>query len=170
MAPTERIGGASIGSGGDGLREAWHPRLQRLYQYWQDIHPPDGLPGRQHFDPIDIPNLLSNLWLLEVQREPFRLRYRLAGTSIVYAAQREVTGQWLDDVRPQVRAIPEYFDRYRAVVDTKMPSWRRGPPNFQLDAIFASVENVFLPLARDGQNVDMILAGTVYFRIDKTEF
>jgi hypothetical protein len=170
MAPAERVGGASPDSGGIALRDAWHPRLQRLHQYWLDIHPTDGLPGRQHVDPIDIPDLLSNLWLLEVQREPFRLRYRLAGTSIVYAAKREVTGQWLDDVRPQVRTIPGYFDRYRAIVETKEPSWRRGPPNFQMNAYFVSLQNLFLPLARDGRNVDMILAGTVYFRFDNSEF
>jgi hypothetical protein len=170
MGRPERMSEASIDSGGDALRDAWHPRLQRLHQYWQDIHPTDGLPGRQHFDPIDIPDLLPNLWLLEVQREPFRVRYRLAGTSIVRAIQREVTGQWFDDVRPEARAIPGYFDRFRAVVETKTPSWRRGPPKFPLDAIFASLENVSLPLARDGQNVDMILAGTIFFRIDKTEF
>ena len=170
MAPAEHISGAWIASDSNALRGAWHPRLRRLHQYWLDIHPPEGLPGRQHFDPTDIPDLLSNLWLLEVQREPFRLRYRLAGTSIVYAAKREVTGQWLDDVRPQVGQISGYFDRYRAVVESKKPSWRRGPPNFQLDANFVSLENLFLPLARDGQNVDMILAGTVYFRFDKSEF
>jgi hypothetical protein len=89
--------------------------------------------------------------------------------SNVRAIKREVTGHWLDDVQ-EARAIPGYFDRFRAVVETKAPSWRRSPPNFQLDAIFASLEDVFLPLARDGQTVDMILTGTIFFRIGKTEF
>jgi hypothetical protein len=163
------MSGELIDSGGDAPRDAWHPRIARLYEYWQAIHPPDGLPGRQHFDPTDTRDLLPDLSLLEVQREPFRVRYRLAGTNIVRAIKREVTGHWLDDVQ-EARAIPGYFDRFRAVVETKAPSWRRGPPHFQLDAIFASLEDVFLPLARDGQTVDMILTGTIFFRIGKTEF
>ena len=37
----------------------WHPRVARLYRYWLSIHPPGGgLPGRQHFDPVDVPELL----------------------------------------------------------------------------------------------------------------
>jgi hypothetical protein len=156
--------------GDEASYDAWHPRLKRLYEYWKAIHPPQGLPGRQEFDPAALPDLLPSLWILDVQREPFRLRYRLVGTSIVCSAPGGLTGQWLDDVRPEIRDMPGYFDRHLAVVETKLPSWRRGPPHFQLGAAVASLENLFLPLARDGQYVDMILAATVYYRFDKTQF
>jgi hypothetical protein len=157
-------------SGDESSRDAWHPRLKRLYEYWKAIHPPRGLPGRQEFDPSAVPDLLPNLWMLDVQREPFRLRYRLVGTSIVCSAPGGLTGRWLDDLRPEIRDIPGYLDRHRAVVETKIPSWRRGPSPFRHDVAFASLENLFLPLARDGQQVDMILAETVYYRFDKTQF
>jgi len=155
---------------GDERSRDWHARLQSLYEYWKAIHPPRGLPGRDEFDPTAVPDLLPNLWILDVQREPFRLRYRLVGTSIICTAPGGLTGRWLDDVRPEIKDIPGYFDRHRAVVETKVPSWRRGPARFQIDPAFASLENLFLPMARDGQHVDMILAGTVYYRLDTTEF
>jgi hypothetical protein len=169
MKEVERVTRASTDTGSDAPRDSWHPRLRRLHQYWLDVHPPEGLPRRQHFDPIDVPELLPNLWLLDVQREPFRLRYRLAGTRVVLAGRREVTGQWLDDARPQVKAIPGYFDRFRAVVETKMPSRRRGVSDFKLDQAVSLRENLFLPLAGDELNVDMILGITIYFRNDMTE-
>src|SRR5260221_5919515 len=157
-------------SGDESSRDAWHPHLKRLYEYWKAIHLPRGLPGRQEFDPSAVPDLLPNLWIMDVQREPFRLRCRLVGTSIISSAPGGLTGKWLDDVRPEIRDIPGYFDRHRAVVETKIPSWRRGPSRFEIDAAYASLENLFLPLARDGQQVDMILAATIYYRHNGTEF
>jgi hypothetical protein len=51
MGPLERLNAASTDDGGDARREIWHPRLQRLHQYWRAIHLTDG--ERQHFDPTD---------------------------------------------------------------------------------------------------------------------
>jgi hypothetical protein len=157
-------------SGDESSRDAWHPRIKRLYEYWKAIHPPLGLPGRQEFDPSAVPDLLPNLWILDVQRQPFRLRYRLVGTSIPCSAPGGLTGQWLDDVRPAIKDIPGYFDRHREVVETKMPSWRYGGSRLQRDVAFASLENLFLPLAGNWQDVDMILAATIYYRRNGTEF
>jgi hypothetical protein len=161
---------AEESSGDESSREAWHPRLKRLHDYWKAIHKPAGLPGRQDFDPVAIADLLPNVWMLDVQREPFRLRYRLVGTSIACSAPGGLTGRWLDEVKPESRTIPGYFDRHRAVVETGMPSWRRGRSYSQTDATFASLENLFLPMARDGRDVDMILAATIYYRFDATQF
>ena len=145
---------------------AWHPRAARLYRYWQSVAPPDALPGRRHFDPIDIPELLSCIWLLDVQRHPFRLRYRLAGTAIVEALGREVTGQWLDEAHPRVREEAAFFVRYRGVVENGEPSWRKGLPRLWTHRDFGNIENLLLPLAQDGRSVDMLCAFTVFYRRD----
>src|SRR5260370_4780571 len=73
-------------SGDESSRDAWHPRIKRLYEYCKAIHPPLGLPGRQEFDPSAVPDLLPSLWMLDVQRQPFRLRYLLLGTSLPCSA------------------------------------------------------------------------------------
>lgn len=85
---------------------SWHKRTRDLFCYWTSVHPAKGLPGRQHIDPLDIPDLLPGLWLLDVQHDPFRLRYRLVGTAIVQAYGRETTGQWLDESHPQLTSNP----------------------------------------------------------------
>lgn len=104
------MGNSEIGASLD--TSLWHPRAQRLYGYWRSIAPQGALPGRQHFDPMDVPDLLSCLWLLDVQRDPFRLRYRLAGTAIVEAIGREVTGQWLDEAHPHIEDRGGFLARY----------------------------------------------------------
>lgn len=38
-----------------------YPQLQRLLDYWKAKGPAGALPGRQHIDPLDLPDLLSNI-------------------------------------------------------------------------------------------------------------
>ena len=60
-----------------------HADIKLFYEYWRSITPEGRLPGRQHFDPISIPQLLSNLWLIEVHREPLRFWRRLVVLPLV---------------------------------------------------------------------------------------
>lgn len=135
--------------------DTWKPRIRRLHDYWRAIHPPEGLPGRQHFDPMAVTDLLPHIWLLDVQLEPFRLRYRLTGTAMVESHRRELTGLWLDEAHPHLNNLPDYNARYRRVVAERQPSWRRGRPF--MDHHHRIVENIVLPLATDGCRVDILL-------------
>lgn len=147
----------------------WHPRTTRLYRYWRSIRPRAGaLPGRQHFDPVAVPELLPGMWLLDVARDPFRLRYRLCGTGVVEAIGHEVTGLWFDEAHPDAAADARFLERYRKVVEHGEPNWRKGPPRLWTHRDFALVENLLLPLARDGRGVDMLCAYSVLYRPDGT--
>lgn len=174
----DRIQTSPVGqSSGDAIASAsvpdvdqWHPRVRELYSHWLAIHPPVGLPGRQHLRPADIPGLLPYIWMLDVHREPFRLKYRLAGTRIVDALKREVTGMWLDDAHPHIRDDEAYLERYRRVALHKEVRWRRGTPVFKQDQHVAELENLILPLATDGECVDILLIITVRYRNDGREY
>ena len=48
------------------------PRLQRLYEYWRSKVRDRRLPARADIDPLDIPDLLSNLVLIDVVGEGLR--------------------------------------------------------------------------------------------------
>jgi hypothetical protein len=138
----------------------WHPEVRGIFNYWRARHPEHGLPGRQHLDPADVVRLLPGIWLLDVQRLPFRLRYRLVGTRIVSSIGREVTGLWMDEAHPDSSRRPDYFQRYERVVESGQPSWRRGRPQLWIHEDYTYLENLVLPLARDGRTVDMLLAFT----------
>lgn len=141
----------------------WHPRIAQFFVYWRMIRPDDGrLPGRQHFDPLAIHSLLPGVWLLDVQREPFRLRYRLIGTEAVEAVGAEVTGKWMDEAHAAIGRTPGYLGRYHDVVELKVPSWRRGTPQLWTHKKYATLENIVAPLASDGINVDMLACLTVF--------
>jgi len=154
----------------DILRQALHPKIRRLIEYWQAIHPGNGMPGRQHMDPLDIPDLLPNVWLVDVEREPdLRLRYRLIGTNVAQAFDHDTTGEYLDVTH----------DRYRDgqvrinildVIRERTPAWRIGRPKLWRLQDFLRLERIYLPLAGDGRTVDMVLALTVFLDRFGTEF
>jgi hypothetical protein len=143
-----------------------HPRISRLFATWKSRHRPAGLPGYTSFASGDLDELRPGLWVVEVQREPFRLRYRTVGSRVVEALGRDVSGMWLDEAHPTGR--PKYAERAMAVVRTGVPSWRRGPPLLWQHALYTKLENLILPLADDGATIDTLLMLTVFYRADGT--
>lgn len=144
-----------------------HAKLHRFYTYWQSIHPAEGMPGRQHVDPLKIPNLLPGIWLVDVTK-PLQLRYRLIGTRVVEAMGADMTGLWLDEAHPDVARDPKYLSRAQDVVNTGIPSWRRGSPYLWRHEVYGDIENLMVPLARDSRSVDMLMVLTVFYRPDGT--
>jgi len=139
-------------------------RLRQFHEYWLSIAPGGGrLPGRQHFDPLHIPALLPWVWLLDIHRNPLRFRYRVTGTEHRRVSGRDATGQWMHELHPNFESFASYPE-FIALADRAVPSYRRGQPVFPISDDVREIERLMLPLARDGQGVDMLLAITIYHR------
>jgi hypothetical protein len=143
-------------------------QFRRMRDYLAGVAPPGKLPGRQHIDPLAIRALLSFTNLVDVERTDgnIRFRFRLIGTLQSTAAGREVSGQYLENA-----VLPEYFERIRgnmiAVLETREAVYDRfGMPHPGRD--FIDTERVYFPLARDGENVDMLLILNAYPDEEKT--
>lgn len=144
-----------------GLPADCNATIKAAVAYWLSIKPEHGLPGRQHLDPVDIPNLLSNVWLIDVDRSPLRFVFRLVGTGVVEYFGSDPTGRRLDDVFDDFEQTVAYKD-FCHVIDEATPRWRRGTPVlFHLEK-FSRIERVYLPLARNGRDVDMIFCVSVF--------
>ena len=147
-----------------------HPKICEMIRLYRSIMPSDRLPGRQHFDPMVIPHLLPNVWLVDVLDGPEpRFRYRLMGTRVAQAFAADITGRMFDEVHPGFATNP-----MRAflidVVRTRRPDHRSGTPNaWPVDELL-SLERIFLPLASNGADVDIVLALTIFMRRDGIEF
>jgi hypothetical protein len=89
-------------------------RLRSLYEYWVALgRAAGGLPPLQSFDPLHLPRLLSNLWILEVAQDTHRFRMRLAGESINAVYRRNIGGQYFSDVfqSSEVALMVERYSR-----------------------------------------------------------
>jgi hypothetical protein len=136
-------------------------RVAELHQLWQNIRPGPGLlPGRQHFDPLSVPKLLRWMYLVEIEPELLRFRYRLLGTEHVFALGRDVTGEWLDEAHPAFAASPAY-PQFLATASGQL-AFYRGPPTYYFERDHLEIERLLLPLARDGRKIDMVLGITVF--------
>jgi hypothetical protein len=140
-----------------------HASARSLLTYWQRIHPPHGLPGRQHFDPAAVASLLPNIVLVEVHRDPLRFRYRLLGSRVDAVNGKALSGMWLDEAYADHPNAAPLLSEYRQLVETGGPAWRRGNPNVVPEPGCQTIEVLRLPLASDGTTVDMVLGITLYF-------
>lgn len=146
---------------GFGLPEHCDPRIKELVSHWNGLRPDGGLPGRQHLDPVRIPSVLANIWLVDVQREPMRFRFRLVGTRVVEFLGRDPTGRWIDDVYPSFTGTPVEME-FVACATTGELRWRRGAPMMEASKDYVQVERIALPLAANGSDVDMLLCLSLY--------
>ncbi len=145
--------------------EAEEPGFAELFAYWRDCGPAGRLPGRQHIDPLRFPrDLLPRIILFDVEREGGlpRFRFRLAGTHFVELCGQEPRAKWLDemDLLPDGDRI---IGALRAVLTTGAPALYAAPltlPN--RSQVWA--KRLALPLARDGETIDMVLATYLLFR------
>lgn len=149
-----------------GLDEPLPPcdeRIFVLHDYWRQIRPPGAsMPGRQHFSPEAVPRFLPMIRLYDVCRDPLRFRYRLVGTELVRTSGRDLTGQWFDEAAPAAYAARSLANLV-FVASGQGYCYRRGFPLFMIgDKDHLTSERIMLPLASDGQMVDIILAMTVH--------
>lgn len=143
-----------------------HAKIHALYRYWDSLRPADGLPARKAFDPTEIPDLLPNIWLIDIIPPVPRFRYRLVGTAIVAARGYDQTGGFLDQEVADFPQSQTFTDLQKVMAG--MVSWRKGVPDklHRLNEIY-SLERIFLPLAFDGSNVDIVVALTLYQSLER---
>src|SRR5258708_20399092 len=94
-------------SGDERARDAWHPHLKRLYEYWKSIHPPRGLPGRQEFDPSAVLVLLPIFWILTFKLDRFPLPSGFFGPTFASPPPGELPGNWAASLDLHTRTFPD---------------------------------------------------------------
>lgn len=138
------------------LNKLHHSAHVRMYEYWSSKSPSGRLPGRQHLDPVEIPDLLFNLALIDVVRSDrgCRFRYRLAGTGIAGRAGRDPTGKCFEELYDG-EYLRKANSTYQSIVETGLPftSSRKFPVGKEC----LSYDRLILPLARDGETVDILV-------------
>ena len=116
------------------------------------------LPGRSEFDPLEMPELLPNLTLFDVERAPLRFRIRLVGTAIVAAMGKDTTGFYLD----QLDRIESVERRARELVESKTPYFLSDQPLSWTHRDYRTYSVLGLPLAADGATIDMLLYSMLF--------
>ncbi len=137
------------------------PKLRQLLAYWEHARPGTALPGRKDIDPIEIPRLMPHVALLDVLRDPLDYRYRLVGTNIVAMTGYDRTGKRAREIFPA--AVMEATVRLLENLVAKRKPLAFAGRMFWIGKDYRHFEALVLPLASDGQTVDMAIMG-LHFR------
>lgn len=132
---------------------------EEILGYWRSRRERGRLPGRAHIDPEDIKRHLPTISLIDVRPSDGLVareyRLRLAGTGLYGVYGGEITGKRLDDVYAP-EAVAYWRGELDQIVEERRPgvgchslAWRGAP--------HLSILWLRLPLAGDGDRVDMIL-------------
>jgi len=136
-------------------------RLTRLHQYWSAKRGDRPAPRRADIDPpLDIPDLLPILTLIEVLRDPLQFRLRLVGTGVVQALGRDGTGRFVDESLYGSDA-PAIVATYRRMIEEVRPFQRRSRLTWNGTA-WQVLDAIELPLIDDDGRVRMILGGNCF--------
>jgi hypothetical protein len=133
-------------------------RLREIYGYWRSRGAGGRLPARARINPLDIPKLLPFVFLVDVERDPQRFRFRLVGTQICTWAGRDTTGFYTDEERYGERG-PDISREYGEVVTRRQPMYREQKAR-RPERDYMYYQKLVLPLSSDGEHVDMLFCAT----------
>jgi hypothetical protein len=154
-------------AGEPGASPITDPRLRQAHDYWRCKVAGRAMPRRADIDPTEIPKLLPDVMLVDVLPHG-RYRYRLIGTENAQAHGMNATGRYLDEVLPG----PEYKAHVIALYDESVASRRA----LYSECLFMAPQQraperhtkvLFMPLAEDSDNVNMVFVMQVFFYIDE---
>lgn len=72
----------------------------RVWEYWNSKKRGKRAPTRQDIDPFDLPDLLPQLLLVDVETEPLRFRYRLSGSQADNIHGHPLKDHYADNMEP----------------------------------------------------------------------
>ena len=154
-------------TGGEPASPLTDARLNGAHDYWRGKAAGRAMPRRADIDPTEIPKLLRDVMLVDVLPRG-RYRYRLIGTENTLAQGMNATGRYLDEVLPGAEYKAHVIALYDECVSARcalyseclfMAPGRRAPERH--------TKVLFMPLAEDGETVNMVFVIQVFFYLDQ---
>ena len=132
-----------------------------LFGYWQRLQAA-GKPTRGSLDPLEMKPYLANLLTGNVERAPFRVLYKLVGTTIVEYSQSDFSNRYLDELDYSGRDDVDWETCYRALHAAKRPVFGECSLLGATGRVIASYEYAILPLWRGDDPAGSFVAIEVY--------
>ena len=136
------------------LSEVRSELIQQFHRHWLQICGDRRLPTRAEIDPSNFKRILPNVILLDIERDPFRVRYRLCGTKVT-ELRGYLTGRYLDQVSAE--DLRDTMLPYERAAAERRPVFSLGWLTGKLGASHPFQAGIW-PLATDGQTVDACVA------------
>ena len=136
------------------------PELKDLLGTWETLRAGRTMPARADLNLFDLKRHLADLFLVNVERDPLRFRYRLVGTRITNAVQRDATGKYFEDLYAG-HLLESMIEVQSWVVNQRAPLRvfsRTAHPHTRI----YSYDGLLLPLSADAESVNMVLGELLF--------
>jgi hypothetical protein len=140
-------------------------KTRALYAYWQRLQAA-GKPTRGSLDPLQMKPYLANLLTGNVEADPFRVLYKLVGTTVVEYSQSDFSNRYLDELDYSGRDDVDWEACYRLMHSTRRPVFGECSLRGAAGRVIASYEYAILPLWRGDDPAGSFVAIEVYDGID----
>ena len=135
--------------------------LKDLLAYWEGKRGTRAMPARADIEPTEIPRLLAHLLMVDTAEALEDFRYRLYGTEVCKGFENDRTGLRFSEL-PRIENYDEVYRGYWLTYAEKAPDYFHG--QIVSDSReYISYSRLTLPLSSDGERVDKILGGAVFF-------
>ena len=142
------------------VSELVSPVNRRMLEHWRKICRGRTMPSRADLDPLDIPDLLPCVVLLDVLRDPPDFRYRLIGTQVADSLNKDHTGSKMSEIPHQ--APPSYiWSACLKAVETERPVAADTPYVGRYHE-FRRTEDLIMPLSMGDDRPEMLLITVDY--------
>ena len=133
--------------------------IRLLHQWWL-AHQDGDIPDRAQLDPEEFKYMLSHMLISEVVHNPFRIRYRLAGSAVIAVRGLNITGHYLDELLPS--DDEPWMEHYALAYDSREPvfgtAWLMSSIQVRYRYDFA-----IFPLRNGGTDVEQFVSMEDYF-------
>jgi hypothetical protein len=140
--------------------------LRKALAYWQHKRGARHMPQRADIDPVEMPDLLPFVRLVEVVA-PGQYRYRLVGTEVEqFHGGLKFNGRFVHEALPPalaVHIVPVYDDCVRERRPIFLENTFLVP---HTDRVARHSRVLYLPLSQDDQTVSMVLVVQVFVVIE----
>lgn len=130
--------------------------LSELLSMWHARCKAGRLPARAAFDPVDMRTFLGRIVIFDVVGTPPRFRFRLVGTDWVKQFGFDPTNTFVEDF-PRVPSRGFITDILTRTATERVPLMVRR--SVIINSEYFRYGMLLLPLASDGQEIDMIMIG-----------
>jgi len=124
---------------------------------WRSKAGPQGLPQRGDFAMQELLPFLGNILIMDVIDGGADFSYRLIGTAIVAASNRDVTGQKVSDLAFEV-GTDVVLNVYQQMLAHQEGSFWAGQVAWAKNKMWKPFEAFAAPLAKDGSMPGQIIA------------
>lgn len=142
--------------------------LRQAFAYWEGKRAGRRLPARADIEPMEIPRLLPNIFLVDVLDGPPRFHLRLMGTAFRDWFRIELTGLTFT-ADTTAGALDRYFRDWLEVAAARRPRWAHCEHWFdRARGDGFAWTGLVMPLAKaEGAPVDMLFGATVFAKLDR---